>query len=337
MANLQVHYLGKELKNPFIVGASNLSTDGDKLKRLEEAGAAAVVYKSLFEEQIHLENLEMYQHMNEYANRNAEMLSQFPDMEHAGPEEFLIKLAKARKATGIPLFASINAVYRETWVEYAKKIEATGVDGIEVNFYSIPGDFTKPASVIEQELLDIVKEIKGAVAVPISIKLSPNYTNFLYLTRQLDELGVDGIVFFNRMFQPDIDLGREQHHFPYYLSNSDDSRMALRYSGLLYGEVQADLCAGNGVMSATDALKLILAGATCVQVVSTLYKNKIDHLKTLISEMEQWMNMKGYKDLSEIRGKLSKKSLKDPYVYKRAQYVDALFNSDEIFKKHPAI
>jgi dihydroorotate dehydrogenase (fumarate) len=337
MANLQTTYLGKTLKNPFIVGASNLSTDAEKLKKLEGAGASAVVYKSLFEEQIHLENLQLYQQMSEYADRNAEVGSLFPDMEHAGPEEFLMNLSKARKSVSIPMFASINAVYRETWIEYAKKIEATGVDGIEVNFYSIPGDFTKTSLDIENDIIAITKEIKSSVGIPVSIKLSPNYTNILNLIKQLDQAGADGIVYFNRLFQPDIDLGREVHHFPYYLSNSDDSRLALRYSGLLYGEVNASLCAGNGIMSATDAIKMILAGATCVQVVSTLYKNKIDYLSTMISEMEQWMNMKGYTSLDEIRGKLSKKSLKDPFVYKRAQYVDALFHSDEIFKNYPAV
>ncbi len=337
MANLQVNYLGKTLKNPFIVGASNLASDPDKLKRLEQAGAAAVVYKSLFEEQIHIENLQMYQAMNEFSERNAEMTSLFPDVEHAGPEEFLFNLAKAKKSIEIPLFASINAVYRETWIEYAKKIEATGVDGIEINFYSIPGDFTRKAEDIEKEIIDITKEIIASVDIPVSVKLSPNFTNILHLIRQLDEAGVNGLVYFNRLFQPDIDLGKEKHHFPFYLSNSDDSRLALRYSGLLYGEVKASLCAGNGVNKATDAIKMILAGADCVQIVSTLYKNKIDYLTTMISELDQWMNMKSYNSLDEIRGKLSKKKLADPFIYKRAQYVDALFNSDEIFKKYPTV
>jgi dihydroorotate dehydrogenase (fumarate) len=148
---------------------------------------------------------------------------------------------------------------------------------------------------------------------------------------------VNGIVYFNRLFQPDIDLNKEKHHFPYYLSNSDDSRLALRFSGLLYGEVKASLCASNGIMSASDAIKMILAGADCVQIVSTLYKNKIDYLPKMINELEQWMKNKGYNNLDEFRGKLSKKSLKDPFIYKRAQYVDALFNSDEIFKTHPTV
>lgn len=337
MANLDVTYLGKSLRNPFIVGASNLSTDMDKLKKLEDAGAAAVVYKSLFEEQIHLENLQMYQQMSEYSERNAEMTSLFPDLEHAGPEEFLMNLSKARKSIGIPMFASINAVYRESWTDYAKRIETTGVDGIEVNFYSIPSDFSKSADDIESEMFEIAREIKSSVSIPVSIKLSPSYTNVLNLIKKLDNAGIDGIVYFNRLFQPDIDLNTEKHHYPYYLSNSDDSRLALRYSGLLYGEVKANLCAGNGIMAASDAIKMILAGADCVQIVSTLYKNKIDYLSTMIKELEYWMNAKGYTSLNDFRGKLSKKSMQDPFVYKRAQYVDALFNSDDIFKKYPAV
>jgi len=327
--------MGIELKNPIIVGASNLVLDEHHLKQMEEAGAAAVVYKSLFEEQVQLENLALSEAMDEYSERHAEMTTLFPDIEHAGPREFLMNLRNARKAISIPLFASLNAVYQETWVEYAEQLAETGVDGLELNFYSVPQDFHKTEVSITDEQIAIVKEVKKAVSIPVAVKLSPYYTNPLYLIKKLDEAGVNGIVMFNRLFQPDIDIDLEENYFPYNLSHQQDSRIALRFAGLLYGNVNAGICANTGILTGEDVITMILAGADCVQVVSTLYKNQIEYISTMLTDMQEWMHEKQYQKLDDFRGKLSKKRIKDPFAYKRAQYVDILLKSEEIFKRYP--
>ncbi|HOW26747.1 MAG TPA: dihydroorotate dehydrogenase-like protein [Bacteroidales bacterium] len=335
MSDLRTNYMGIELKNPIIVGASNLVLDEHHLKQMEEAGAAAVVYKSLFEEQVQLENLALSEAMDEYSERHAEMTTLFPDIEHAGPREFLMNLRNARKAISIPLFASLNAVYQETWVEYAEQLAETGVDGLELNFYSVPQDFHKTEVSITDEQIAIVKEVKKAVSIPVAVKLSPYYTNPLYLIKKLDEAGVNGIVMFNRLFQPDIDIDLEENYFPYNLSHQQDSRIALRFAGLLYGNVNAGICANTGILTGEDVITMILAGADCVQVVSTLYKNQIEYISTMLTDMQEWMHEKQYQKLDDFRGKLSKKRIKDPFAYKRAQYVDILLKSEEIFKRYP--
>jgi len=335
MANLSTKYLGLELKNPIIVGASNLVTDFDTIKGLEEAGAAAIVYKSLFEEQIQLENLQHSEEMDEYKERHAEMTSLFPDIDHAGPEEYLMNLQKAKESVGIPVFGSLNAVYDVTWVEYAQLIEETGVDGLELNFYATPKEFEREGSDIINEQLEIIKEVKKNVSIPVNVKLSPFYTNILKVVKMMDETGIDGLVLFNRLFQPDIDIENEKHHFPYNLSNVEDNRVSLRFAGMLYGNIKATLCCNGGIYEGEDVIKMILAGADTVQVVSTLYQNKIQHLQEMLKDMEAWMKNKNYNTIEDFKGKLSKKNSKDPFTYKRAQYVDILMKSEEIFKKFP--
>jgi dihydroorotate dehydrogenase (fumarate) len=334
--NLSTKYLGLTLKNPIIVGASNLVTDLEMLKKLEEAGASAIVYKSLFEEQIQLENLEMHQSLTEYSERNAEMVSLFPEnVFEVGPEEFLAKFAEAKKVLSIPLIASLNAVYDETWYSYAKKLEDAGADAIEINFYAVPLEFDLDGRGILNEELDVIEGIKKAVSIPVSVKLSPFYTNQLYTIAEMDKRGADGFVLFNRLFQPDINIDTEKHHFPYNLSHEQDNRLALRFAGLLYDNIDADICASNGVFSGADVIKMILAGANTVQVVSTIYKNGPKQITRMLDEIEAWMTTKQYTSLDEFRGNLSNKKTKDPFTYRRAQYVDILMKSDEIFKTFP--
>jgi dihydroorotate dehydrogenase (fumarate) len=333
MANLKSHFMGLELKNPVIVGACNLSTNLDNLRKMEEAGAAAVVLKSLFEEQIQLESYQMEKEMDEYSERHAEMTSLFPTLQHAGPREHLMMVRNAKKAVKIPVIASLNAVYRETWVEYARLLEDTGADGLELNFYAVPRDINKTGESIEQEQIDIFREVKKSISVPVCVKLSPFYTNPLNLIRLMDEAGADGFVLFNRFFQPDIDLNKETHiiHFP--MSSEEDNKLPLRFAGLLHGNIKAGICSNTGIYNGTDVIKMVLAGADCVQVISTIYKNKIGHISKILSDIESWMESKKYKSLEDYRGKLSNKKINDPFVYKRAQYVDLLLKSDQIFKK----
>jgi dihydroorotate dehydrogenase (fumarate) len=334
MINLKTTYLGLELKNPIIVGASNLVSDSENLKAAEKAGAAAIVFKSLFEEQIQLENYQLDNQLEQYNDRNAEMIKLFPDISHAGPQEHLHKLRKAKESVGIPLIASLNAVFHESWIEYAKLIEDTGVDAIELNFYSIPRDFKKEENDIVSEQIAIVKEIKKTLQIPVSVKLSPYYTNILHLITQLDKAGVDGLVLFNRMFQPDIDLEKEEHFSPLNLSSENDSRLAIRFAGLLYGRTKANLCSSSGIMQGIDILKAVMAGTDAVQVVSTLYKHKISHISVMLDEMNEWMKSKNYNSLKDFKGKLSEKNTKDPFVYKRGQYIDLLLKSEELLKTY---
>ena len=328
-------YLGLKLKNPIIIGASNVVTDLNFLKKLEEAGASAVVYKSLFEEQIQLENLEQYQAEEDYGARHAEMTSMFPNIEDAGPEEFLFNLAKAKQSLNIPLIASLNAVYDDTWYEYAKKIETTGVDALELNFYAVPREFDIDDNSILQEQLDTLEGVKKAVKIPVSVKLSPFYTNPLYCIGEMDKKGADGFVLFNRLFQPDIDVQKESMHYPYHLSNEEDNRLPLRFAGLLYSNVKASICSNTGILNGLDVIKMLLAGADAVQVVSTIYKHGPKQVTKILQEMEEWMKSKNYDSINEFKGKLSKVNIRDPYAYQRAQYVDILMKSSEIFKKYP--
>ncbi|GAB4324189.1 MAG: dihydroorotate dehydrogenase-like protein [Bacteroidales bacterium] len=337
MANLSTTYMGIELKSPVIVGACNLVENRENLRRMEEAGAGAIVYKSLFEEQIQLENLQMSDQMEEYAERNAEMRSLFPDIEHAGPEEHLMNLRMAVNSVKIPVIASLNCVEDETWVEYAKKIEEIGVAGLEINLYHVPFDYEIQGKAIISEQLDVVAEVKKAVKIPVAVKLSPYYTNPLYVIKEMDKLGADAFVLFNRLFQPEFDIDKEVMHFPYNLSHSDDNRFPLRITGILYGNINADICASRGIFTGEDAISMILAGADTVQVVSTLYKNKISQISSILKGIEQWMDGKGYTTLNDFRGKLSMKNINDPFAYKRAQYVDILMKSEEIFKKYPTV
>ncbi|MEI6765294.1 MAG: dihydroorotate dehydrogenase-like protein [Bacteroidota bacterium] len=337
MANLSIKYMGIELKNPLIVGACNLVTDIKNLKKIEEAGAAAVVYKSLFEEQIQLEGLELENDIAEYTERNAEMVNLFPDIKHAGPVEYLMHLAAAKKSLTIPVIASLNAVYQDSWIEYAQKIEETGVDGIELNFYSVPKSLDITAAQIEDEQVEILKAVKAAVKIPVSVKLSPYYSNPLNIVSKMDKAGAGAFVLFNRLFQPDIDIEKLEQHFPYNLSNVEDNKLAMHFAGLLFGEVKGTICSNTGIFTGEDMIKMILCGADSVQVVSTLYKNHVTQITTMLDELNAWMDKKGYKTIADFKGKLSKKNSKDPFAYKRAQYVDIMMKSNSIFKKFPIV
>ncbi len=337
MANLKTTYLGLELKNPLIVGACNLSLEPELAKKMEDAGAAAIVFKSLFEEQINLESLELEDELHEYEERHAEMISLFPNLKHAGPEEHLDKLAKTKKALDIPVIGSLNCVNADTWIEYATEMEKTGVDALELNFYAYPGSFEKSSAAIEEEQLAILKEIKEKVKIPVSVKLSPFYSNVLHLISKMDKLGVDGFVLFNRLFQPDIDLKTLEHDFPWNLSQPTDYRLPLRFTGLLYDEIKADICGNTGIFNGHDMARMLLAGANSVQVVSAVYMHKIPHISKMLEELSKWMDEKGFNTLDEFRGKLSKASVKDPYAYQRAQYVDLLMKPFKLLNKYPQV
>jgi dihydroorotate dehydrogenase (fumarate) len=339
MANLKTTYMGFELKNPIIAGASNLVTDPENLKKLEKSGAAAIVYKSLFEEQIQLENLELHERITEYNERNAEMITLFPGhiKDASYPAEHLTNLRKAKESVSIPVFASLNAVADDTWVEYAKELEKTGVDGLELNFYTSPDRFEEAPGAVEKRQVITFKKVRSVVKIPVAVKLSPFYANPLKLIAQLDNSGADAFVLFNRLFQPDIDVNTEEHIFPYSLSNVEDSRLSLRFSGLLYRNTKASVCASTGIFNGHDVVKMLLAGADAVQVVSTMYLNQITVIESMISEIEKWMDSKGYDSIESFRGKLSKNRSEDSMPYYRAQYIDFKMSTSAILKKYKVI
>ncbi|MCF6333567.1 MAG: dihydroorotate dehydrogenase-like protein [Draconibacterium sp.] len=337
MADLSTTYMGLKLKNPLILGASNLVTKPETIKQIEGAGIGAIVYRSLFEEQIQLENLQMDEELSEYENRNAEMTNLFPGLEHAGPKEHLYNVEKLKKSVDVPVFASLNAIYEPSWVEYAKELEKTGVDGLEINLYAVPGYFEVTGESIEEKQVQIVKAVKKAVSIPVSVKISLFYTNPLNFIKKIDEAGADAYVLFNRFFQPEIDIENEEYYYPWELSNPKDHMVSLRYAGLLHGNLNGSICASRGIYDANDVIKMILAGADAVQIVSTIYRNQPSVVSDILIELNKWMDEKGYKTLDDFRGKLSRKNMKDPFAYQRAQYVDILTKSDAIFKKYPMV
>lgn len=235
---------------------------------------------------------------------------------------------KAKEACSIPVIASLNAVNKDTWVEWAKKLEETGVDGLELNFFANPELQEGDGASIEKDQMDVVKSVVKAVKIPVAIKMSLFYTAPLGVARSFANAGAAALVLFNKFFQPDIDADKETNLLPLNLSVNTSSRVPLRYAGLLFGETKADICASSGIMDGLDAAKMLLAGADTVQVVSTLYRNKITQVGRIVKDLEDWMDKKGYASLADFRGKMSRKNTKDPWTYKRAQYARLLMKPD---------
>jgi dihydroorotate dehydrogenase (fumarate) len=328
MADLSVKYMGLQLRNPLIAGASSLTSNMDRLKELEEAGIGAVVIASLFEEQIQMESFRFEEDLRRHSEMHAEMVNLFPEIKHSGAEQHLMWCRKAKQSLKIPVIASLNAVGRDTWVSYAQELAATGVDGLELNFYATPTDPDRTAAQIEDEQVATLEDVAAAVKIPLSVKLSYFYTNPLNVVKRMDAAGVRGFVLFNRFFQPDFDVEKETNLFPHNTSASVDSRIPLRYAGLLAGAIKADVCGSTGVLTSQDAIKLLLAGAGTVQVVSALFRNRISFVATLLGEIQEWMERKGYKRIDDFQGKMSSRNNQDPWIYKRAQYVRLLLRAD---------
>ncbi|MFP3959792.1 MAG: dihydroorotate dehydrogenase-like protein, partial [Spirochaetaceae bacterium] len=333
MANLESSYMGIGLKSPLIVGACSLTSHMKAIKKIEEAGAGALIIKSLFEEEIQLEKYKMEEDIVMYDDWHAEMTDIFPDKEHAGPDEHLMWVRKTKEEVGIPVIASLNAVTHDTWVEWAQKLQDTGVDGLELNFFATPTSFDEDAKSIEDAQVEALRDVKKAVKIPVSVKLSHFYTNPLALVKRMADTGVDGFVLFNRMFHPSFDIEKESMSFPFNLSQRNDHRLPMRFAGLLYGNIEGSICASNGIHQAEDAVEVLLAGADVFQVVSTLYQNSLGIIEDINSGIAAWMDRKGYRTLDDFRGKLSAKHTADKAAYRRAQYVKMLLHADDYVKR----
>lgn len=331
MKNLKTTLMGVELKNPLVLGACNLSYKPEKLKELEEAGISAVVFKTLFEEQIMQERFELEEQLHLYDERNAEQVNLFPTIEHGGPGEHILKLKKAVETLSIPVFGSINCVYEQTWVEYAKAMADTGISGLELNFYDTPKKVARTAQEIEDYQVRVVEAVKKAVKLPIQVKLSRYYTNPLNLIDRLDKAGADSFVLFNRLFLPSIDTDKETFTLNWDFSEPEEKLYSMRYAGLLSGQIKADIVTSTAIYTWSDVVSMILAGANSVQVVSVVYKWGWKHIPIMLDRIEGWMQSKGYNSLDEFRGKLSQQNVKDKSQYTRSQYVDILLNKKPLF------
>jgi len=327
MADLSTTYMGIALKNPVTVAACSLSCKVENILRAEEAGAGALVIRSLFEEQIRHETGELDAALAKGSESYAEALSYFPAISHGEAKEHLFWVGRTREATKMPLIASLNAVSPGNWVAYAKQLADTGVDGLELNYYRVEADMTRDGLSAELQMLDIVASVRASVKLPIAVKLSPFYTSVGNVIQKLDEIGVNGAVMFNRFLQPEIDPDKETvlHEMTY--STSAEMRVPLRWIGLLYGKHSLDMAANTGIMEARDVVKALLAGATVVQVASTLFRNGIGHLTSLRDGLNAWMDSKSYASIEDFRGKLSQQGFEgDSVMFERAQYLDFLMS-----------
>jgi dihydroorotate dehydrogenase (fumarate) len=237
-------------------------------------------------------------------------------------------VAEAKKAVKMPLIASLNAVHEDVWADYAVRLAETGVDGLELNFYSLPLDAELTANDIEKQELETFSKIREAVKIPIAVKLHHGYTNLMNVVTSFDKAGANAVVLFNRMFQPDISIDTEAQRTRLILSDGTDNLVPLRWAALLYGRITADIISSTGIMNGRDAVKMILAGAQAVQVVSTLYRNQLTHIGEMLAEISTWMNGKGYDKLDDLRGRTSKQNIQDPWAFERGQYIKALLGFD---------
>lgn len=331
MKDLSTEYMGIKLKNPVIAGASSLTSNLDSIQEIEAAGAGAIVTKSLFEEQIQLERYRNELERELTGDKSAEMIrSALPDLQQAGPQDHLYWLKRTKETVKIPVIGSLNAVHPDTWLDYAVQLADTGIDGLELNFYSTPKDISKTGASIEDEQIDLLEQITSRLNIPVAVKLSSLYTNPLQIVQRMSKTGIVGVVLFNRFFQPDIDIENMEHIFPFNLSNPQDNRFVLRYTGLLSQQISTQICSSGGIFSAADAIKMILAGASAVQIVSVLYEHGIGHIDAILSGIEAWMSKNGYDSLAEFQGKMNKLNSHDPWVYTRAQYVKILMNPQSL-------
>lgn len=332
MANLETKYAGLNLKNPIIIGASKFGAQMDRIKRAEESGAAALVAPSLFEEQINLQELAQKNKMAQYSDIDPEITSIFPESaEDVGPEEHFFWLRKASETFSMPIIGSLNCINREKWVDYAVKMEQTGIAAIELNFYFTPTEFDKDASEVEKEQIEITKEIVEKLNIPVTVKLSYFYTNTLNFIKKLDETGVAGVVLFNRLFQPDVDVQNVEHISPFKLSTGSEKGIALRFAGLLHDKINASIAANTGLYFGEDVVRAILMGADAAQLVSTFIVNGLPFTKIILQDIEHWMEKNQFASIDEFKGKLSRDNTVNKMVYKRAQYIDTLFNKSETF------
>ena len=326
MTDLSTTYLGMKLKNPLVPSASPLSHELGNIKTMEDAGASAVVLYSLFEEQIEHETLELFHYTTAHTESFAEAITYLPKASeyYTGPEEYLEHIRKAKEAVSIPIIASLNGSTPGGWTEYARKIEEAGADALELNIYLLASNTEISSVEIENIYLNILESVKKVVKIPVAMKLSPYISSLAGFAKQLDNLEADGLVLFNRFYQPDIDLENLEVVPNVLLSSQQSIRLPLRWIAILYGRIKADLAATSGIYTAEDVIKMVMVGAKVTQMFAALHKNGINYIKTVLKDLETWMNEHEYESLNMMRGSMSHKSVANPGAFERANYMKAL-------------
>jgi len=324
--DLSTTYLGLELRTPLVPAASPLSEEIDTIKEMEDSGASAVVLYSLFEEQLRLESVELAKHLDHGTFSFPEALTYFPEPEEfrLGPEEYLKHISKAKQTVRIPIIASLNGSSAGGWTQYAKAIQEAGADALELNIYYIPTDMDLSSVQVEQNYLDILKAVKSAVSIPVAVKLSPFFTNFANMARRLDETGADGLVLFNRFYQPDIDLESLEIKPNILLSTPMAMRVPLRWIALLFGKLKTSMAATSGIHRATDVLKMLMAGADVTMLCSALLRHGVRQIGVIERDLIAWMEEHEYESVTQLKGSLSQKNCADPSAFERAQYMRAI-------------
>jgi len=322
--DLTTKYLGLSLKNPLVVSASPLSEHLGNLKKMEQAGAAAVVMHSLFEEQIELESEALDRSLS--MGGSAEAASYFPNVDsyRIGPETYLENLAKAKASVKIPIIASLNGASSGGWTDYAKKMQEAGADAIELNIYTIPTDPRVNAAEIEQRYCDLVKDVKASVQIPVAVKLCPYFSAMVNMATQLDQAGADGLVLFNRFYQPDFDLEALEVVPSLQLSTPYELLLRLHWVAILCGRVRPDLAITGGVHTSYDVLKAMMAGAQVTMMASAILKRGIDYIATVLGELQTWMEEHEYESIKQMQGSMSQKSVADPKSFLRGNYLKVL-------------
>jgi dihydroorotate dehydrogenase (fumarate) len=324
--DLSTTYLGFTLKHPLMPGASPLSDDLDSVRRLEDAGASAIVLRSLFEEQITRDQLGLDRDIRSHENSFAEATSYLPEPDEFvfGPTRYLEHLRRVKTAVHVPVIASLNGTTPQGWLSYARLMEEAGADAIELNFYHIATDPTESGPSVEHRLLDAVRVIKQRVKIPIAVKLSPFFSSLPHMAQQLDAHGVAALVLFNRFYQPDIDPETLEAVPRLHFSTSNDLLLRLRWLAILSGRVRASLAATGGVHTGTDALKAVMAGAHAVQVVAALLHHGPGFLAVLVKDVERWLEQHEYHSLKQAQGSMSLRKSSDPEAFERGNYMRAL-------------
>lgn len=323
---LATNYLGLALKNPIVASSSPLSHNVDSIRRLEDAGAAAVVMYSLFEEQITFDSFYVDYYLTSGTESFAESLSYFPEMEsyNVWPDEYMNLIRRAKEAVGIPIIGSLNGVSAGGWTDYAILMEEAGVDAIELNVYYIPTNGDLKGCDVEEMYLEILREVKRSVSLPVAMKLSPYFSSTSNMAKRLVEAGANGLVLFNRFYQPDIDLEALEVVPRLVLSNSSELRLPLRWVAILYGRLLTDLAITTGIHSSQDVLKALMAGAKVTMMASELLQNGIKRINVILDEMTRWMDEHEYESVAQMIGSMSQEHCAEPAAFERANYMKML-------------
>ncbi len=326
MTDLSTTYLGLQLRNPLVVSSSSLTGSADKIKEYEDAGAGAVVLKSIFEEQINKEAEDMDAALEQGAHSFPEAAgTYFADIPiEIGPQEYVRLVESAKKAVKIPVIASINCVSANNWTRYAKHLESAGADAIELNLYYLPTDPNKTSAEIEKTYVDIVQRVRSEVKLPVAVKLGPFLTSIPHTVAEIAKAGAKGAVLFNRFYQPNFDLDELKISSQLQLSRPEEVLLPMRWIAILHGRVDVDFAATTGIHDGKAALKVILAGAKVAQVASAIFKYKAPHLGAMLGDMESWLKEKEYASVEDARGALSQAKCEDPEAFERAQYIKVL-------------